>query len=248
MQQLWPTAPGADLTDADLEALYAYPDGLRKPFVQVNFVSAADGAATVDGRSEGLSHPDDKKIFALGRDLADVVLVGAGTVRAEGYRGVKATERRIRRRRRLGLDDVPPIAVVSNRAAIEPDAPILTDTTVPPMIFTAASAPIVKVQALLDAGADVIVAGDEAVSLPKVARELHERELYRVDCEGGPHLFGGLLAADLVDQLCLTLAPLLAGPGPERIVSGPAIAVPQRLQLDSALHADGFLFLRYRRT
>src|SRR5699024_10506331 len=82
MQSLWPTPPdGAtgEMTDVDLERLYDYPSDLDRPWVQANFVSSADGAVTLADRSEGLSHPADKRIFGLGRDLADVVLVGAGT-------------------------------------------------------------------------------------------------------------------------------------------------------------------------
>ena len=95
--------PGPSVDDRALEELYDYPSELTEPFVQVNFVASADGAATVSGRSHGLSSPADKKVFALGRDLADVVLVGAGTALAEGYQGVKHTEVRAERRARLGL-------------------------------------------------------------------------------------------------------------------------------------------------
>ncbi|GAA5114058.1 pyrimidine reductase family protein [Haloechinothrix salitolerans] len=255
MHALWPLTPEpasdgpapAPISDADLERIYAYPDDLDRPWVQVNFVSSADGAAALGGLSEGLSHPADKRIFALGRDLADVVLVGAGTATAEQYTGVKRGERRRERRQRFGLAAIPPIAVVSARCSLPVDCPLLTDTLVPPIVFTTDAAPHERRTALADAGAEVVVAGDGQVHLPSVLHELGARGLRRVNCEGGPRLLASMVAGDLVDQLCLTLAPVLAGAGAERIVAGAVTDVPRELTLASVLHEDGFLMLRYRR-
>jgi 5-amino-6-(5-phosphoribosylamino)uracil reductase len=234
--------------DTELEALYAYPDDLDRPWVQVNFVSSADGAVAVAGKSAGLSSPGDKRIFALGRDLADVILVGWGTAREEGYGGIKRTEVRARRRATLGLADVPPIAVVTGRASIDPDSRLITDTLVPPIIVTTASAPADRRAALAKAGADVLVAGDDKVDLRAALDGLNDRGLRRVCCEGGPTLFGELIAADLVDQLCLTVAPLLAGGREGRISMGPPPGAPTKLVLASVLAEDDFLMLRYRKT
>lgn len=250
MHSLWPHAaegPAAELSDSDLEELYDYPAALDRPWVQANFVSSADGAVSLAERSEGLSHPADKRIFTLGRDLADVVLVGAGTVEAEDYKGVKATERRMARRRRLGRPDVPPIAVVSGRCTLAPEAALFSRTTVAPIVITTEAAPAERKDALVAAGAELLVAGAERVDLAATLAGLAERGLYRVNCEGGPHLLGSLLAQDLCDQLCLTLAPLLAGPGAGRIVAGDAPAVPRHLTLSSILHEDGFCMFRYTR-
>lgn len=259
MHTLWPLTPeptpgrtpdGPErdaVTDTDLEQIYAYPDNLDQPWVQVNFVSSADGAAVLDGHSEGLSHPADKRVFALGRDLADVVLVGAGTAVAEQYTGVKRGQRRKERRKRLGLAEIPPIAVVSARCSLPVDCPLLTDTAVPPIVFTTDAAHVERRSALSDAGAEVVIAGDGHVHLPSVLHELGERGLLRVNCEGGPRLLASMVAADLVDQLCLTLAPILAGAGADRIVSGAVTDAPRELTLASVLHEDGFLMLRYRR-
>ena len=251
MHALWPLTPGPEqdeLSDADLERIYDYPERLDRPWVQVNFVSSADGAAWLDGHSEGLSHPADKRVFLLGRDLADVVLVGAGTAETEQYAGVKIGERRRERRQRLGLAPVPPIAVISARCSLPPDCPLLTDTHVPPIVFTTDAAPHERRTALADAGAEVVVAGNGQVHLPSVLHELGERGMRRVNCEGGPRLMASMVAADLVDQLCLTLAPVLAGAGAERIVAGAVSDAPRKLTLASVLHEDGFLMLRYRRS
>nr|WP_253854955.1 pyrimidine reductase family protein [Prauserella alba] len=234
------------MSDEDLEALYGYPADLDRPWVQANFVTSADGAVSVDERSEGLSSPADKRVFLLGRDLADVVLVGAGTALAENYRGARTNETRRARRRRHGLSDVPPIAVVTRRCSIPPDSPVITDTAVPTIVITAADAPADRREALTDAGAEVLLAGEDTVDPAAAIRLLGDRGLRRIDCEGGPHLLASLVAADLVDQLCLTYAPLLAGPGPGRIVAG-LPATPRDMALQSLLHDDGFLLARYRR-
>jgi riboflavin biosynthesis pyrimidine reductase len=245
---LLPLSAGSPpLRDRELEDLYDYPAGLDRPWVQVNFVSSADGAATAAGRSHGLSSPADKKVFALGRDLADVVLVGAGTATVEGYRGVKRTEIRAERRARLGLSELPPIAVVTGRCSIDKTTPMVADTLVPPVVLTTSAAPARCRDELAEAGADVVIAGEEKVDLHRALAALADRGLRRVCCEGGPHLFGELIAEDLVDQLCLTLAPLVAGGGAPRIAVGAAPVDPRRLQLASALTEDGFLMLRYRK-
>jgi 5-amino-6-(5-phosphoribosylamino)uracil reductase len=245
MQILWPPRDG-EITDAELERVYDYPAGLDRPWVQVNFVSSVDGAVAVDGKSAGLGNPADKKVFALGRDLADVVLVGAGTARAEGYRGVKAGEVRAERRARLGLAPVPPIAVVTARASIEPASPLLTDTSVPTIVLTTSAAPAERRAALAAAGADVVVVGESEVDLAAALRALDERGLRRVDCEGGPALFGSLIAADLVDLLCVTIAPKLVGGAAGRIANGP-VAAARDMALVSALHYESALLLRYQR-
>lgn len=239
--------PGPSVDDSALEELYDYPSGLTAPFVQVNFVASADGAATVSGRSRGLSSPADKKVFALGRDLADVVLVGAGTAIAEGYRGVKRTELRAARRERRGLPAIPPIAVVTGRGSIPPSSPLLTDTAVPPIVITAEVSPLPWRKEVADTGADVIVAGEDRVDAALALSALADRGLLRVCCEGGPTLFGDLVSAGLVDQLCLTVAPKLAGAGAVRIATGLAAAEPMDLALESVLADEGFLMLRYRR-
>ncbi|GAA5164524.1 MULTISPECIES: pyrimidine reductase family protein [Amycolatopsis] len=246
MRMLWPT-PLDDVTDDDLERLYGYPRDLDRPWVQVNFVASADGAATLDDASEGLSSPADKRIFLLGRDLADVVLVGAGTARAEGYRGARTNPERQARRRRLGLSDLPPIAVVSGSARIDPSSALFTDTKVPPIVITTAAAPEDRRAALAEAGADVLIAGEQMIDLTAALKELSARGLRRIDCEGGPHLFGELIAEDLVDQLCLTVAPVLAGAAGPRIAMGRTASEPHRLQLESILYEDGFSMLRYRK-
>ncbi|MBE1496892.1 riboflavin biosynthesis pyrimidine reductase [Amycolatopsis lexingtonensis] len=242
MRSVWPLSTG-ELTGEDLEEIYAYPTPLDRPWVQVNFVASADGAVEVDTTSAGLSHAADRRIFLLGRDLADVVLVGAGTARAEDYRGVVAGPKRLERRRRLGFTGVPPIAVVTRTADLDPASRLFTETVVPPIVVTTETADTAALEA---AGATILRAGTGDVDLPRALDLLAERGLRRIACEGGPRLFAQLVAADRIDQLCLTVAPLLVAGTADRIATGPG-SVPRRLALASILVEDGFTFLRYRR-
>jgi riboflavin biosynthesis pyrimidine reductase len=235
---LWPPPAAPDeLDDEQLAELYAYPEGPAAPYVRVNFVASLDGAVTVEGRSGGLGSAADKKVFGLLRRLADVILVGAGTVRAEDYGGARRPTR--------GRDTHPPLAVVTGSADLDPAARLFTDTRVPPLVLTLESAPRERRDRLA-------AAGGEVVALPRltpdvVLAELGRRGLHRVLCEGGPALFGDLQAADAVDELCLTLAPLLTAGNAGRIAHGPAGTPPRRMELVGALHADDALLLRYRR-
>ena len=225
------------LDDDTLAAHYAYPPTPAAPFVRVNFVSSADGAVSIDGLSEGLGSAADQRVFGMLRQLADVVLVGAGTVRAEDYRGARRPTR--------GRDTPPPIAVVTGSAELDPGSRLFTDTAVPPIVLTLPTAPADRRDRLTAAGGDVVVL--DRLTPDALLGELARRGLHRVLCEGGPSLHGALIAADAVDELCLTVAPLLAGGPAGRIARGPAGSTPRPLTLAGVLHADGALLLRYRR-
>ncbi|MDA3649521.1 pyrimidine reductase family protein [Saccharopolyspora indica] len=246
VDELWPL-DGARRVDDELERFYAFPEQLDRPWVRVNFVSSLDGAVTVHGSSRGLSAPVDQRVLGLIRDLSDVVLVGVGTALAEGYRGIKRTEVRAERRERHGLSEIPPIALVTARASLPPDSPLLTDTAVPPIVLTTEAAPGRRRAELADAGADVVVTGDAEVDLRVALDALAERGLRRIGCEGGPRLFGSLIDQDLVDELCLTLSPLLASGDAGRIAVGSGAEPPRSMRLDSVLHAESLLLLRYAR-
>ena len=238
MHRLWPQPSATDLDDAALAAHYAWPEARAVPYVRVNFVASLDGAATVDGRSGGLGNAADKTVFHLLRELAEVVLVGAGTVRTEKYNGVQRNTR--------GRDTPPPVAVVTGTADLDPASRLFTDTVVPPLILTLESAPADRRAALADAGGEVVVLS--RLTPDVLLAELGRRRLDRVLCEGGPSLLGALQAADAVDELCLTVAPLLVGGESGRIAHGPAGVPPRRMALVGALHADDALLLHYRRS
>jgi riboflavin biosynthesis pyrimidine reductase len=242
MRSLLPE-PSGPLGEPDLAARYAVPDGAG-PHLRMNFVASPDGAATLDGLTEGLQTPGDNRVFALLRDLADVVLVGAGTVRDEGYGPLRPGQGRRQRRREHGRAEVPVLAVVSGRLDLDPGAELFTAATVRPVVITHRASPA-SARAALAEVAEVIVAGESAVDLPGALVALADRGLRRILCEGGPHLFGSLLAAGCVDELCLTLTPVLAGPGAGRIVAGPLVPAPVPTRLAHLLEEDGALFCRY---
>jgi riboflavin biosynthesis pyrimidine reductase len=245
MRSLLPE-PSGPLGDADLAACYAVPEA-AVPHLRLNFVSSPDGAATVEGVSAGLQTPGDNRVFGLLRDLADVVLVGAGTIRTEGYGALRPDAWRRQRRRELGRAEIPVLATVSSRLDLDPAAPLFTGAPVRPVVITHRSSPEAARRALAEV-AEVVVAGESAVDLPAALRALAGMGLRRILCEGGPRLFGTLLAAGCVDELCLTVTPRLAGPGAGRIVAGAPVAAPVPVRLAHLLAEDGALFCRYEVT
>lgn len=240
MHKLWPLPDPAELDDPALTRLYA-PADRSIPWLRVNFVTSLDGAVALDGYSAGLSGPADKRVFGLLRASCDALLVGAGTLRYEGYKPLVFGAERVARRAAAGFAEQPTLVVVSSRLDIPTE--VLAGSAVRPIVVTHAGA---DVDRLADV-ADVLVCGDTTVDLPAALARLAERGLTQVLCEGGPHLFGALTAVDAVDELCLTLSPLLAGPGAGRITAGPPIPDPRRLALAHVLEADGNLLLRYTR-
>jgi riboflavin biosynthesis pyrimidine reductase len=236
--------PSESLDDAALAAQYSLPASGDRPHVRLNFVCSVDGAIAVGTVSKGLQTPGDNRVYQQLRDLADVVLVGGGTVRTEGYGPARADPERRARRRALGRAEVPAIAVVSSSLNLDPSAPLFTDAVARTIVITHAGKRDDPGAALAEV-ADVIVAGDLVVDLPLALTTLAQRGLTRILCEGGPHLFGSLLAAGCVNELCLTVSPLLAGPGSGRMIAGSPTGTPAGLRLSHLLEEDGALFYRY---
>lgn len=233
-----------DLSDAQLRELYDADAG--SPWLRVNFVSSLDGAATQQGLSGGLSGDADRRVFDLLRQLCDVVVVGAGTVRTEGYGALRVDEVSQRIRREAGRTDHPVFAIVSAALDLDPASPIFRLAPQRPIVATVESTPL-DVRETFAAVADVVVCGRERVEPDRLVGLLAERGLKRIHCEGGPHLFGDLIAADAVDELCLTLSPVLEAGAATRIAAGAAPALPSSMRLAHVLHSADTLLLRYRR-
>ncbi|SDZ12938.1 pyrimidine reductase family protein [Herbiconiux ginsengi] len=249
--ELFPEASGA-LGPAALLARYA-PADRSEPRLRVNFIQSVDGSATLEGRSGGLGGPADKAVFDILRGVSDVVLVGAGTARAEGYGALVVTDDLVEWRLGQGLPAHPAMALVSSSLDLDPASDLFAKAFSPPIVFTVPSAPadararLAEVATVIDAGGAGPASG--RVDPVLVRRELLDRGLSQVLCEGGPRLFGDLIAADLVDELCLTLSPVLEGGG------GPRIALPARdgvvprgLELVSLLRSGSMLLSRWART
>jgi riboflavin-specific deaminase-like protein len=249
MRQIVPSV----VDDVDVTAAYtadprpAHDDG--RPWLLLNMVASADGATAVDGVSGTLGGDVDRAAFFAIRSVADVILAGAGTVRAEGYGPPRPSPAVRAARVERGQAPAPRLAVMSASLQIEPTARFLAEAEADnePWIITAADADPDRMEALRAAGAEVIAAGEGSVDVAAAVAELGRRGMEVVLCEGGPMLNGQLIAADLVDEVCLTLAPDLAVGDSARVAHGPTITHPVGLRLDRAIEADSTLLLRYVR-
>jgi riboflavin biosynthesis pyrimidine reductase len=199
-----------------------------RPGVRLNMIASVDGAATVAGLSGGLGGGADHDLFLLLRSLADVILVAAGTVRAERY----------------GPSRVP-VAVVTHSCRLDWEARLFTAPLARPLVVTVAAAPPAALARAAEV-AEVVVAGDRDVDLAAALAALGDRGHRAVLAEGGPTLSAQLATAGLLDELCLTLSPRLVGGDAKRILDGPPVPGAPPLRLCSACEQDEFLFLRYR--
>jgi riboflavin biosynthesis pyrimidine reductase len=230
--------------DVDPVDAYAIPDSLRRdrPFVRCNMISTLDGAITVAGRSGKLGGPADRRIFHALRSLSDVILVGAGTARTEGYGPAHVADRERAQRIGRGQSPVPPIAVVTGSGNLDWSSPFFTEAEARPIVFTTGGSEEARRRG--EKVADFVVAGDDRVDPRLVLDHLHRAGYGSVLLEGGPGLNAEVAQAGLLDELCLTLSPrLVAGSGP-RIFAGPELPHPLDVQLVRLLEEDGFLFYR----
>jgi riboflavin biosynthesis pyrimidine reductase len=240
------------IDDADLIELYRHPrapDG--RPWLRTNFVATLDGSISgPDGRSGTINTPSDHRIFALHRAHADVILVGAETARKERYRAVDLADWQRKIRTEGGLAPFPWLAIVTQSLALDPDMASPPYAHGPMMIITSGrSEP--DLQPFRAAGIEIQQTGGGSagqVDLREAVRLLTERGLGRVLCEGGPRLHRDLLAAELVDELSLTLAPRVVGGVGQRSTSGAALPRVYDFQLRHLLSADDqAVFTSYRR-
>lgn len=244
MRRLIPTPGTEPLEDTYVDLDLAGEPG--SPAVSLGMVSSVDGAATVAGRTAELGGPADKVAFRALRTACDVVLVGAGTVRDEDYGPAQGGPRQQAARRARGLAPAPRLVIVSGRLALDPAGRVFSSPDARPLVVTHGHAPQDRVQAL-SAVADVLQLGDDEVDLAALVEHLGDLGLGRILCEGGPTLNGSLLAADLVEELFLTVAPVLVGGPASRIVAGSAPAPARSLALVELREHGGELLLRYRR-
>jgi riboflavin biosynthesis pyrimidine reductase len=227
---------------AEVNALdeYAVPGTGRH--LRVNMVAGVDGAAAVGGRVGLLSGTADQVLLHELRTLCDVLLVGAGTIRAEGYGPIRLSDEQQQARRDRDQVPVPRLAVLSRSLDLDFAAPVFTRATARPLVLTTAGAPGHR-RADAAQVADVVVADDLAGAL----HQLTDAGLARILSEGGPHVLNQLYAADLVDELCLAIAPVVTGGQDLRITAGPPMVPPRMQRLAAVSEREGFLFLRYTR-
>ncbi|MGQ0833120.1 MAG: pyrimidine reductase family protein [Microthrixaceae bacterium] len=245
MRCLYPEPGPIDDLD-ELVGTQARPAPAGRPWLLVNLVASLDGAVTVDGRSGGLAGSADKAMFTALRGIGDVVLAGAGTVRAERYGPPRASDVTIAARRARGQADVPRLAIASRSLDLDLTMPLFTEAPSPPFVLTCAAAPPDRLRALRQV-AEVIVTGEAAVDLPAALAALAAHEVATITCEGGPHLNGDLLLADLIDEWALTVSPVLVGGDARRSTTGPLPPAPRPMHLDRLLEEDGVLLSRWLR-
>jgi len=237
IDMVWPGS-SENLSDDELIESLA----VSHPTVRVNFVSSIDGSATHEGKSGGLSGPADKRHFELLRRVTDVVLVGAGTVRDEGYGPMRVSDSSAAWRVSHGMPEHPVFAIVTGDLDLDPASRIFTEAPVRPIVITTTRADTAAFASV----ADVIAVGGKLVDLPAALDAIRKAGHAQVLCEGGPSLFGSFLAADLVDELCLTVSPTLeAGDGP-RIAHG-EMPRARDMRLGHILRSGDALLLRYVR-
>lgn len=212
------------------------------PWVMFNMVASVDGATAVKGGSSALNDEDDKALFAALRAVPDVILVGAGTVRAENYGPVALDEERRARRIDHGLSPAPRLAIATATLSIEPEMRVFDDPEHKPLIITGDEMSSDRIGAFEDR-ADVVQLPD--LDAASILDSLGEPAV--VLCEGGPTLNGQLIAAGFINEMNLTIAPMMAVGESHRIAHGVELFPPANMTLARALVGDRSLFLRYVR-
>jgi riboflavin biosynthesis pyrimidine reductase len=235
-----------ELDDGELPQLYAYPEQ-HETWVRANFITSVDGGATADGKTGAMAGPGDRFIFNLLRELADVIVVGAGTVRIESYSGAHLGVAQRQRRQARGQSEVPQLAIVTKSGRLDRDMAVFTRTEVPPLVLTCTAA-VDETRRLLTDLADVVDCSGSDPGMVDVAALLAilaARGMRRILTEGGPMLLGSFVQRNLLDELCLTIAPYVVGGLARRIATGPGQLLT-RMNCAHILTDDaGYLYTRY---
>lgn len=237
---------GTLASNDDLDRLYAHP-APRHGWVRTNFVATLDGSAQGDdGRSGSINTPSDQRVFATLRAHADVVLVGAQTVRIEGYRAIDLAPWQLDLRRRLGRQPFPLLAIISASLDLDQAIAPTGDHEGPVLIMTTDDHLEDELSRWRSVGIEVITFADHQVPVAAAVAHLVHRGCPRILSEGGAGLNHRLLDAGVVDDVCLTLSARMVGGDGGRTVAGAPLVPNPTLELAHLLHADdGAVFTRY---
>lgn len=234
------------LSDESLRDLFAYPDGLQRPWLRANFIASIDGAVTLEGSGRRLGTDTDRRVFARLREVADVVLVGAATATAKPYVDIQMSEDARVWRMSHGLAPELPVAVVSSRGVVPPH--LLNNATVPPVVLMSAGASAAARRAVDQSGARVKEFDGRLVTSAAIRDALGGLGLHRVLVEGGPTLFSQLVSDNEIDELCLTTSPkMVAGPA-RRIVDSASHVEISMERRGILVGGDGTVIVRWART
>ena len=234
----------ADPSPVDPLALFmsdqrSLPD---RPWVMLNMISSLDGGTAVSGKSSDLGDDDDKAMFQAIRAVPDVILVGAATVTAENYQPVRLDDERRRLRADRGQSESPTLAIVTGRFSVDPEARVFSDPHHKPLVITGTTVNPAKLVLFGDAG-DVAFLDD--LSPSGILDHLGAASV--VLLEGGPSLNGQFASAGLIDEINLTIAPVVLSGDSKRIVAGPTLDPPFGMEIDRVLAGDSALFVRFLR-
>ncbi|NOX29598.1 MAG: pyrimidine reductase family protein [Actinobacteria bacterium] len=231
-------------TDDAYRAERLVKDG--RPWIMLNMISSADGGIEVDGVSGPLGSAGDKDVFGTLRTIPDIILVGSGTAIAEDYGPTSTSVSTRTRRLTNGAWPVARLAVVSNSLSFDLDSRLFSgNADQRPIVITSEGADGDRLDRVSDV-ADLVVTSGSRVDLSEAMAQLAGIGARVVLCEGGPGLNGQMFEHNLVDEVCLSVAPLLVGGSARRIATGAApIEIPTDLELRHVLTEDHYLFLRY---
>lgn len=247
MRQLFPPQSRESIQDVEPEQHYLEDHREphhHRPWVTVNMAVTVDGATALGGRSGGIGGPNDRKVFHALRSAADVILVGAGTARAENYGPVSVPPDLLAFRHSAGRSTPARLAIVSASGNLDVTSRLFSDPTQRPIIYTTATT-AKQAHTSLSQVAEVVVAGSSTVVLDQVMEDLIARNVRCVVCEGGPSLNGQLIEAGLIDEWCMTLSPSLSSGASARAAHSAVDHPPLALTLDRLLFDGHDLFARY---
>jgi riboflavin-specific deaminase-like protein len=241
MQMVLGPRPGP-VAEADLSSAYPWPAG--RTWVRAMMVMTLDGATVgPDGRSRSISSVGDRRIFHAVRRFSDVVLIGAGTFRAERYRPMRSTDETARARGEQGLQRAPQVAIVSASLDLPWEEQIFPDSDLRPLVVTSEAADPERLARARD-HAEVLVLPGAEVDVSELLAELGRRGQHRIVCEGGAVLLASIARLGRLDEVDLAICPLLPGGG--QVATGPPMASPDPMTLEHVIaDTDGFLFTRY---
>jgi 5-amino-6-(5-phosphoribosylamino)uracil reductase len=241
MQMVLGPCPGP-VADEDLPSAYPWPPG--RLWLRAMMVMTLDGATVgPDGRSRSISSVGDRRVFNAVRRFSDVVLIGAGTFRAERYRPMRSTDQTARARAEQGLQRAPQVAVVSGSLDLPWEEPIFADSDLRPLVVTSEAADPERLARARDHAELLVLPGPE-VDVSRLLAELDRRGQHRIVCEGGAVLLASFARLNRLDEIDLALSPLMPGGG--QVATGSPMASPEPMTLGHVIaDTDGFLFTRY---
>ncbi|MFN8016325.1 MAG: dihydrofolate reductase family protein [Acidimicrobiia bacterium] len=238
MDQIWPTF----IENIDLDIAYEVPESKNK-FLRINMVESLDGVFTIDGRAKKLSSDIDRKTFQIMRQHADVLLVGADTVRKENYSAPKFNDEIKQKRKSKGISPHLPLALISSTANFDFESALFQGDE-KTIIFTTNEAVSNHIEH--HKIAEFIGCGKDKVDLSNAVNVLIEKGYKNILCEGGPTINAQLLENNLIDELCLAISPQIVQGTTPTIFNGPVLNNPAKCKPTHMFTQDDFLFMRYR--